>query len=194
MSAPDRSPGLSAWEVCGATRVLPAESVTCGDHDGRSVSDRDYPRVLLPSGTQRARPDPRIKRPARQGLRPSEAVRRFGGPAATSSARCDPVRVRPAALLLACSDLPLFRPCKCRARRRRPSVAGCCRPGRAGLAAAVAVTVAVSLPAVTTFRALGGMTTRERLHRLVGDLSDDKAVEALALLESQVRRPPILPS
>ena len=52
---------LSAWEVCGATRVLPAESVTCGDHDGLSVSDRDYPRMLLPSGTQRARPDPRIK-------------------------------------------------------------------------------------------------------------------------------------
>src|SRR5215470_3938271 len=43
-------PALSAWEVCGAARVLPAESVTCGDHDGLSVSDRDYPRVLLPSG------------------------------------------------------------------------------------------------------------------------------------------------
>jgi hypothetical protein len=46
---------LSAWEVCGFTRVLPAESVTCADHDGLSVSDRDYSRVLLPSGTQRAR-------------------------------------------------------------------------------------------------------------------------------------------
>ncbi|HYZ52207.1 MAG TPA: hypothetical protein VE733_01660 [Streptosporangiaceae bacterium] len=30
------------------------------------------------------------------------------------------------------------------------------------------------------------MTTRERLHRLVDDLSDDKAAEALALLESQL--------
>ena len=30
------------------------------------------------------------------------------------------------------------------------------------------------------------MTTRERLHRLVDDLSDDEAAEALALLESQV--------
>ena len=43
-------PALSAWEVCGAARVLPADSVTCGDHDGLSVSDRDYPWVLLPSG------------------------------------------------------------------------------------------------------------------------------------------------
>jgi AAA domain/TrwC relaxase len=42
--------GLSAWEVCDAARVLPAESVTCGDHEGLSVSDRDYPRVLLPVG------------------------------------------------------------------------------------------------------------------------------------------------
>lgn len=33
---------------------------------------------------------------------------------------------------------------------------------------------------------LGGMTTRERLHRLVDELSDDKAAEALALLESQM--------
>jgi len=30
------------------------------------------------------------------------------------------------------------------------------------------------------------MTTRERLHRLVDDLSEDKAAEALALLESQL--------
>jgi hypothetical protein len=30
------------------------------------------------------------------------------------------------------------------------------------------------------------MTTKERLHRLVDDLSDDKAAEALALLESQM--------
>ncbi|HXL16098.1 MAG TPA: hypothetical protein VN961_01110 [Streptosporangiaceae bacterium] len=30
------------------------------------------------------------------------------------------------------------------------------------------------------------MTTRERLHRLVDDLSDDKATVALTLLESQL--------
>jgi hypothetical protein len=30
------------------------------------------------------------------------------------------------------------------------------------------------------------MTTRERLHRLVDELSDDDAAEALALLESQM--------
>jgi hypothetical protein len=42
---------LSAWEVCGAVRLSPADSVTCGDLDGLSVSDRDYPRALLPSGT-----------------------------------------------------------------------------------------------------------------------------------------------
>jgi hypothetical protein len=30
------------------------------------------------------------------------------------------------------------------------------------------------------------MTARERLHRLVDDLIDDKAAEALALLESQL--------
>jgi hypothetical protein len=35
-------------------RVLPAESVTCGDHDGLLVSDRDYPRVLLPSSEDTA--------------------------------------------------------------------------------------------------------------------------------------------
>jgi Phage integrase family len=59
-------PALSAWEVCGAARVLPAESVTCGDLDGLSASDRDYPWALLPSGTQRARVRPRIKRRARR--------------------------------------------------------------------------------------------------------------------------------
>jgi hypothetical protein len=47
--------GLSAWEVCGVARVLPADSVTCGDLAGLSLSDRDWPRVLLLSGTQRAR-------------------------------------------------------------------------------------------------------------------------------------------
>lgn len=30
------------------------------------------------------------------------------------------------------------------------------------------------------------MTTRERLHRLVDDLSEDQAAEALAMLESQL--------
>jgi hypothetical protein len=34
-------PALSAWEVCGAARVLPADSVTCGDLAGLSLSDRD---------------------------------------------------------------------------------------------------------------------------------------------------------
>ena len=34
------------------------------------------------------------------------------------------------------------------------------------------------------------MTTRERLHRLVDDLSDDQAAEALALLESQLADEP----
>jgi hypothetical protein len=48
-------PALSAWEVCGAVALPPAGSVTCGDLGGLSLSDRDDPRVLLPSGTQRAR-------------------------------------------------------------------------------------------------------------------------------------------
>jgi hypothetical protein len=52
---------LSAWEVCGAVALPPADSVTCGDLGGLSVSDRDYPRVLLLSGTQRARLDPPVK-------------------------------------------------------------------------------------------------------------------------------------
>jgi len=34
------------------------------------------------------------------------------------------------------------------------------------------------------------MTTRERLHRLVDDLSEDQAAEALALLESQLAEEP----
>lgn len=40
------------------------------------------------------------------------------------------------------------------------------------------------------------MTTRERLHRLVDDLSDDEAAEALAILEGQLgdaREPAALP-
>src|SRR5215471_15041956 len=48
-------PALSAWEVCGAIRLSPADSVTCGELDGHSLSDRDYPRALLSSGTWRAR-------------------------------------------------------------------------------------------------------------------------------------------
>ena len=34
------------------------------------------------------------------------------------------------------------------------------------------------------------MTTRERLHRLVDDLSEDQAAEALALLKSQLAKEP----
>jgi hypothetical protein len=40
-------PALSAWEVCGAARLPPADSVTCGDLDSLTVSDHDYPQVLL---------------------------------------------------------------------------------------------------------------------------------------------------
>ncbi len=65
---------LSAWEVCGAVALRPADSVTCGDLGGLSLSDRDYPRVLPLSGTQRARLDPRIKRRARSVSEPSEVV------------------------------------------------------------------------------------------------------------------------
>jgi hypothetical protein len=57
----------------------------------------------------------------------------------------------------------------------------------------VAVTVAVSVLAqvrVWRFRTLAGMTTRERLHRLVDDLSDDQAAEALTLLETQLAEEP----
>ena len=75
---------LSAWEVCGATRVLPAESVTCGDLDGLSASDRDYLWALLPSGTQRARVHPRMKSRAKGMPERSEVVREFGW----SAARC----------------------------------------------------------------------------------------------------------
>ena len=46
---------LSAWELYGAVRLQPADSVTCANLNGLTVSDRDYPRGLLPSGTQRAR-------------------------------------------------------------------------------------------------------------------------------------------
>ena len=39
---------------------------------------------------------------------------------------------------------------------------------------------------------LDDMTTRERLHRLVDDLSDDQAAAALALLQSQLADEPQL--
>jgi len=55
----------SAWEVCGAVALPPADSVTCGDLGGLSLSDRDYPRALLLSSTQRARLDARTKSRAR---------------------------------------------------------------------------------------------------------------------------------
>jgi hypothetical protein len=48
-------PALSAWEVCGAVGLLPADSMTCGDLDCLSVSDRDCPWLLIRSGTYRAR-------------------------------------------------------------------------------------------------------------------------------------------
>jgi len=37
--------------MCGAAGLPPADFVTCGNLDGLCLSDRDYPRVLLPSGT-----------------------------------------------------------------------------------------------------------------------------------------------
>jgi len=49
-------PALSAWEVCGAVALPPADSVTCGDLGGLSVSDRDYPQVLLLSARSTAGP------------------------------------------------------------------------------------------------------------------------------------------
>ena len=45
-------------------------------------------------------------------------------------------------------------------------------------------------PRLRLFRTLDGMTSRERLHRLVDDLSDDKATVALTLLESQLADEP----
>src|SRR5215475_13505616 len=44
-------PALSAWGMCGAAGLPPAGFVTCGNLDGLCLSDGDYPRVLLPSGT-----------------------------------------------------------------------------------------------------------------------------------------------
>ena len=45
---------LSAREVCGAACLSPSDSTTCGDLGDLPLSDRDYPQVLLLSGTQRA--------------------------------------------------------------------------------------------------------------------------------------------
>jgi hypothetical protein len=59
------------------------------------------------------------------------------------------------------------------------------------LAAAVAVSDGLGgLCSVETLPTLDGMTTKERLHRLVDDLSDDQAAAALALLESQLADEP----
>ena len=69
-------PALSAWEVSGAVALPPADSVSCGDLGGLSLSDRDYPRALLLSGTQRARLDPQTKRQARPASKPSDGVNR----------------------------------------------------------------------------------------------------------------------
>jgi len=75
--------------------------VTCRDHDGLSVSDRDYPRVLLPSGTQRARPDPRIKRKTRPSSKPSSPSVLLAPPHSSCSTWCGEVRCCVMALLLA---------------------------------------------------------------------------------------------
>lgn len=59
------------------------------------------------------------------------------------------------------------------------------------LAAAVAVSDdLVVLRSAEMLSTLDGVTTRERLHRLVDDLSDDQAAAALALLESQLADEP----
>jgi hypothetical protein len=44
----------------------------------------------------------------------------------------------------------------------------------------------IILRSVEALSTLDGMTTRERLHRLVDDLNDDQAAAALVLLESQL--------
>ena len=53
-SAPGLEPVLSAWEVCGAARLRPGDSVACGNLAGLTASDCDCPRALFLSGTQRA--------------------------------------------------------------------------------------------------------------------------------------------
>ena len=41
---------LSAWELCGPGGLSPGDSVTCGDLDGLSASDRGHPRGVSPIG------------------------------------------------------------------------------------------------------------------------------------------------
>jgi hypothetical protein len=71
-------PAPSAWEVCGATRLPPADPVTCRNLDKLTVSDRDCPQWLLSSGTQRAG-----SRLVRSGYRPAP----FAAVAARAAAR-----------------------------------------------------------------------------------------------------------
>jgi hypothetical protein len=148
---------LSAWEVGGAVAPSPADSVTCGDLGGLSLSDRDYPRVLLPSGTQRARLDPRIKSRARPSMKQSESVRPFAQQGARRRAgrwpsesvwrrccsgccsRIDRWRV------LDSADRPLFRPSGSTGEPAgRPAWRGAVDRWCQALAAVVAVTVAVT--------------------------------------------------
>jgi len=44
-------PALSAWEVCGAADLSPADSMTCGPLGVLPAGDRDYPRLLIRPGT-----------------------------------------------------------------------------------------------------------------------------------------------
>src|SRR5215471_19631345 len=100
-------PALSAWEVCGAARVLPADSLTCGDLGGLSTGDHDYPWVLLPSGTERARVHPMVPfMLCDRGLivrlcRPARGVARWlahsGALGRRACRQCAPARIRPAA-------------------------------------------------------------------------------------------------
>jgi len=83
-------PALSAWELYGAAARLPADWLTCGSAALQTVRDRDCPRWLLRSGTQRARPD----HPGLGGPRPSLALRR--APAGPPKAEAERWR-RPAA-------------------------------------------------------------------------------------------------
>jgi hypothetical protein len=56
---------LSAWEFGSAVHPVPADSLTCRCADALPDSDRDYPRLLTLSGTQRARGASRSDRSAR---------------------------------------------------------------------------------------------------------------------------------
>jgi hypothetical protein len=51
---PKLQPEPSAWEVCGAADLLPADFLTRGLSGVVSASDRDWLRLLVRSGTQRA--------------------------------------------------------------------------------------------------------------------------------------------